>query len=162
MATSTDSPTRAHPERDSRASGPRLAGVWAVLRNAWRGLTSMRTALVLLFLLALGALPGALLPQRSLNRALVDQYFADYPWLAPTLDRLGFFDVFAAPWFAAVYLLLMVSLIGCVLPRTVEHVRALRAAPVATPRNLERLPHHGVVTLDLPPDEAASRVRAVL
>jgi cytochrome c biogenesis protein len=140
----------------------RLAGVGAVLRNGWRGLTSMRTALVLLFLLALGALPGALLPQRSLNRSLVDQYFADYPWLAPTLDRLGFFDVFAAPWFAAIYLLLMVSLIGCVLPRTVEHVRALRAAPVATPRNLERLPHHDVVTLDLPPDEAAARVRSRL
>src|SRR5918997_1549479 len=126
MATSTDSSTRAHPQRDSRDRRPRLAGVWAVLRNAWRGLTAMRTALVLLFLLALAALPGALLPQRSLNQRLVDQYFADYPWLAPTLDRLGFFDVFAAPWFAAIYLLLMVSLIGCVLPRTVEHFGALR------------------------------------
>jgi hypothetical protein len=50
---------------------------WALLRNGWRALTSMRIALVLLFLLALGALPGALLPQRSLNQGLVDQYFAD-------------------------------------------------------------------------------------
>ena len=81
----------------------------------------MRIALVLLFLLALGALPGALLPQRSLNQRLVDQYFADHPSLAPLLDRLGFFDVFAAPWFAAVYLLLMISLVGCVLPRALEH-----------------------------------------
>src|SRR3954447_8056162 len=111
-----------------RATPARLL---ALGRNTWRGLTSMRTALVLLFLLALGALPGALLPQRSLNQTLVDKYFTDYPWLAPTLDRLGFFDVFAAPWFAAIYLLLMVSLIGCVLPRTVEHAKALRAAPVA-------------------------------
>ncbi len=30
-------------------------------RNTWRALTSMGTALVLLFLLALGAIPGALL-----------------------------------------------------------------------------------------------------
>ena len=133
-----------------------------MLRNAWRALTSMRIALVLLFLLALGALPGALLPQRSLNQRLVDQYFADHPTLAPLLDRLGFFDVFAAPWFAAVYLLLMISLVGCVLPRALEHAQALRAAPVAVPRNLARLPHHAVATLDAAPEEAAAAVRARL
>ncbi|WP_219413190.1 cytochrome c biogenesis protein ResB [Pseudonocardia nigra] len=158
MATDTETPTRAHGHPDSRAPRARLA----VLRNAWRALTSMRTALILLFLLALAALPGALLPQRSLNQALVDQYFADYPWLAPTLDRLGFFDVFAAPWFAAIYLLLMVSLIGCVLPRTVEHAKGLRAVPVTTPRNLGRLPHHATGTLDGGPDEATARVRGML
>src|SRR5919202_1262734 len=160
MAAPTDSPTRARQERDPRAPTPRLAGVWAVLRNAWRGLTSMRTALVLLFLLALAALPGALLPQRSLNQRLVDQYFADYPWLAPTLDRLRFFDVFAAPWFAAVYLLLMVSLIGCVLPRTVEQLRSLRSPPVATPRNLDRLPHAAAATVPASAAEIEARVRA--
>ena len=135
---------------------------WTVLRNGWRALTSMRIALVLLFLLALGALPGALLPQRSLNQRLVDQSFADHPSLAPLLDRLGFFDVFAAPWFAAVYLLLMISLVGCVLPRALEHARALRAAPVAVPRNLARLPHHAVATLDVPAEEATAAVRARL
>ena len=135
---------------------------WALLRNGWRALTSMRIALVLLFLLALGALPGALLPQRSLNQGLVDQYFADHPTLAPLLSRLGFFDVFAAPWFAAVYLLLMVSLVGCVLPRALEHAKALRAAPVAVPRNLARLPHHAVATLDVDPEAAAAAVRARL
>ena len=122
----------------------------------------MRIALVLLFLLALGALPGALLPQRSLNQSLVDQYFTDHPTLAPLLDRLGFFDVFAAPWFAAVYLLLMISLVGCVLPRALEHAHALRAAPVAVPRNLGRLPHHAVATLDAAPDEVTEAVRARL
>jgi cytochrome c biogenesis protein len=135
---------------------------WNLLRNGWRALTSMRIALVLLFLLALGALPGALLPQRSLNQRLVDQYFADHPSLAPLLDRLGFFDVFAAPWFAAVYLLLMISLVGCVLPRALDHARALRAAPVAVPRNLGRLPHHAVATLDVSAEEAADAVRARL
>jgi len=157
MSTRTDTPTRAHRDPDSRA----WFGV-AVVRNAWRALTSMRTALVLLFLLAVAALPGALLPQRSLNRNLVDQYFADYPAIAPVLDDLGFFDVFAAPWFASIYLLLMVSLVGCVLPRTVEHASTLRAMPVATPRKLERLPHHGTAVLDAGLDEAAGRVRGRL
>jgi cytochrome c biogenesis protein len=162
MATPTETPTRSHPDPDSRARKPRLAGVWAVVRNGWRGLTSMRTALVLLFLLALASLPGALLPQRSLNQRLVDQYLADYPWLAPTLDRLGFFDLFAAPWFAAIYLLLMISLIGCVLPRTVEHFAAMRAEPVVTPRNLARMPHHASATFDVGIDEATERVRSRL
>lgn len=143
-------------------TAPSRSSAITVLRNGWRALTSMRIALVLLFLLALGALPGALLPQRSLNRALVDRYGVDHPTLAPLLDRLGFFDVFAAPWFAGIYLLLMISLVGCVLPRTVEHVTTLRAAPVAVPRNLARLPHYAVAVLDLPPDVAAELVRARL
>ncbi|MQA13689.1 MAG: cytochrome C biogenesis protein ResB [Pseudonocardiaceae bacterium] len=127
---------------------PRRHPVLAFLRNTWRGLTSMRTALMLLFLLALAALPGALLPQYSLNPGLVDQYYDDYPWLAPVLDALGFFEVFASPWFAAIYLLLFISLVGCVVPRTGEYVRQLRGVPVATPRNLARLPHHTRATVD--------------
>jgi cytochrome c biogenesis protein len=162
MSAQTETPARPDPDPQPRGPGGRLGGLWAVLRNGWRGLTAMRTALVLLFLLALGALPGALLPQRSLNQTLVDQYFTDYPWLAPKLDSLGFFDVFAAPWFAAIYLLLMVSLIGCVLPRTVEHAKALGAAPVAVPRNLGRMPHHGRAVLDMGIDEAAELVRTRL
>ena len=147
----TDAPVRETPRPRTPPPG------WIVLRNAWRSLTSMRTALVLLFLLALAALPGALIPQRSLNQNLVDQYFVDYPQLAPLLDRLGAFDVFGAPWFAAIYLLLMVSLIGCVLPRTFDDVRALRAVPVATPRNLARLPHHASGTVEF--DAAAVRAK---
>jgi cytochrome c biogenesis protein len=151
------------PDADGPSPDPsRTAGVPVLLRNTWRGLTSMRTALVLLFLLALAALPGALLPQRSLNQRLVDAYLADHPQLGPVLDRLGLFDVFAAPWFAAIYLLLMVSLIGCVLPRTVEDGKALRLPPVPTPRNLRRLPHHASGQLDVDLDEATARVEAQL
>jgi cytochrome c biogenesis protein len=44
-------------------SGPsRARRALALARNTWRGLTSMRTALILLFLLAVAALPGAVLP----------------------------------------------------------------------------------------------------
>lgn len=123
--------------------------IWAVLRllaqkgrNTWRSLTSMGTALVLLFLLALGAIPGALLPQRSLNVGKVDEYLAAHPVIGPWLDELQAFDVFSSFWFTAVYALLFVSLVGCLTPRMIQHARSLRATPVAAPRNLARLPKY--------------------
>lgn len=112
------------------------------LRRAWRRLISMRTALVLLFLLALAAVPGSLLPQRSLNPAKVNFYIATRGAWGRLLDRLGAFEVFASVWFAAIYLLLFTSLIGCLVPRIRVHARALRARPPKTPRNLDRLPEH--------------------
>ena len=105
----------------------------ALGRKAWRTLTSMGTALVLLFLLALGAIPGALLPQRSLNESKVTQYIAEHSTIGPWLDRLQAFDVFSSFWFTAIYALLFISLIGCIVPRCVEHAKALRTKPVPTP-----------------------------
>jgi cytochrome c biogenesis protein len=113
-----------------------------LLLKGWRALTSMGTALALLFLLALGAVPGALLPQRSLNESKVEQYLAAHPVIGPWLDRLQLFDVFSSFWFTAIYALLFISLVGCLTPRTFEHIRGLRAVPVAVPRNLGRLPKH--------------------
>src|SRR5690606_21676415 len=120
----------------------RLQRVLAFLRNTWRSLTSMRTALVLLFLLALAALPGALLPQWDLNAQQTAEYIAENGWWGELPNRLQFFDVYSSVWFSAIYLLLMVSLIGCLVPRTGEYLRAMRSGPVLTPRNLARLPHH--------------------
>lgn len=111
-------------------------------RNTWRSLTSMGTALVLLFLLALGAIPGALLPQRNLNAGKVDEYLKAHPVIGPWLNELQAFDVFSSFWFTAIYVLLFVSLVGCLTPRMIEHARSLRATPVAAPRNLARLPKH--------------------
>lgn len=163
--TAPPSPPLARPgaEPPAGGSGPgRVRRTLAFLRNTWRGLTSMRTALVLLFLLAMAALPGALLPQRSLNSELVDQYVADHPTLAPILNAVGAFEVFGAPWFAAIYLLLMISLVGCVLPRSGEYWHAIRARPVPTPRNLSRLPHHASSDLDETPDALLERARGRL
>jgi cytochrome c biogenesis protein len=119
-----------------------LSWLIAKVRNLWRSLTSMGTALVLLFLLALGAIPGALLPQRSLNAGKVNDYLAAHPVIGPWLDALQAFGVFSSFWFTAIYALLFVSLVGCLTPRMIEHARSLRALPVAAPRNLARLPKH--------------------
>jgi cytochrome c biogenesis protein len=136
--------------------------ILALLRNTWRTLTSMGTALVLLFLLALAAIPGALLPQRSLNESKVEQYIAEHPTIGPLLDRVQAFEVFASFWFTAIYVLLFVSLVGCLTPRLVEHVRSLRAVPVAAPRNLARLPKHHEVDVPGDPDDIAAQVSARL
>jgi cytochrome c biogenesis protein len=115
-------------------------GPLAGLLRLWRQLTSMRTALLLLALLALAAIPGTVIPQRGLDPVKVDAYISAHPHLGPLLDHLSLFDVFAAPWFAAIYLLLFVSLVGCVVPRIRLHVRAMRKRPPAAPRHLTRLP----------------------
>ncbi len=122
-------------------------------RNTWRALTSMGTALVLLSLLALGAIPGALLPQRSLNAGKVDDYLRAHPLIGPWLNAVQAFNVFSSFWFTAIYVLLFVSLVGCLTPRMIDHARSLRATPVAAPRNLARLPKHASAQLPAGPDE---------
>jgi cytochrome c biogenesis protein len=99
----------------------------------------MRTALILLLLLAVAAIPGSLFPQRSQNPIQVKQFFAENPESAIWLDRLSLFNVFSSPWFSAIYLLLFISLIGCVLPRSIEHLKAIGAKPPLTPKYLDRM-----------------------
>jgi cytochrome c biogenesis protein len=113
------------------------------LRIAWRRLTSMRTALILLFLLAVAAVPGSILPQRPLNPDKTNSYIASHGAWGRLLDHLGMYDVFGSVWFAAIYLLLFVSLVGCLIPRIRLHARALIRKPLPAPRNLNRLPENG-------------------
>jgi len=131
-------------------------------RWAWRQLTSMRTALVLLFLLALAAVPGSLVPQRSIDAARAAQFADQHPTLAPWYDRLSLFSVYSSPWFAATYLLLFVSLVGCVLPRSRQHLRAVLSRPPRAPKHLGRLPFHETATVDGGADVVLERARAAL
>ena len=133
-----DSADAGGPAPANTVNSPALGVVgWA--RWGWRQLTSMRTALLLLLLLAIAAIPGSLVPQRSADPNGVTQYFTDNPDLAPILDGLQLFDVYTSAWFSAIYILLFISLIGCVIPRTQHHWKALRARPPRTPARLERL-----------------------
>jgi cytochrome c biogenesis protein len=152
---------------DARVTGsrrPRNAGLgpvgrqqWGWLRWGWRQLTSMRTALILLFLLAIASVPGSVLPQQGIDPAAVTQYYQSHPALAPTLNDLSLFNVFAAPWFAAIYLLLFTSLAGCVLPRTFRLVGSARQRPPRAPTNLSRLPASASYVTDLPPEAALQK-----
>ena len=119
---------------DAAALRPREFGRWI-----WRQLTSMRTALFLLLLLALAAVPGSLIPQRGVDPQKVEVYFLNHPSSAPVMDKFGLFSVYSSPWFSSIYLLLLVSLVGCIIPRAGVYYRALRARPPKAPRNFSRL-----------------------
>jgi len=114
-------------------------GTIGLLRWLWRQLTSMRTALILLLLLGVASIPGSIIPQRNQDPTQVQQYFADSPTLAKVFDKLSLFNLYSSTWFSAIYLLLFISLIGCVLPRTWEHFKNISALPPQTPKNLIRL-----------------------
>jgi cytochrome c biogenesis protein len=132
------------------------------LKWSWRQLTSMRIALVLLFLLALASVPGSILPQAGNNPAGVQQYYISHKTLAPLLNHLGLFNVFAAPWFAAIYLLLFASLVGCVVPRTFRLAGSARTLPPRAPRNLARLPRFAEYATSLAPAAATETAAHVL
>ncbi len=159
--TAAGHPGQAAPERAGPLRGPRLGlGGWA--RWGWRQLTSMRTALFLLLLIAVAAVPGSMLPQRTTDPVRVNDFIAGQPLLGAWLDRFALFDVFVSPWFVAIYLLLVISLAGCIVPRIAVHVRALRGLPPRTPARLERLPAHVTFTTPASADEVLAGARAML
>lgn len=145
--------------RDRR---PGELGARELVRWTWRQLTSMRTALILLFLLALAAVPGSLVPQEAVDSLKTSQWKDQHPTLTPIYERLGLFSVYDSPWFSAIYLLLMLSLVGCILPRTLVYARALRAEPPRTPRNLTRLPDSAAWTSEEDADDVLDRAQGVL
>ncbi len=161
-------PLRPSDHADSQpASGDGIAqpklGFVGWMRWGWRQLTSMRTALVLLLLLAIAAIPGSIVPQRTADPNGVVQYKTANPDLYPILDTLQLFDVYSSAWFSAIYILLFISLIGCVVPRTKHHWKALRARPPRTPARLSRLDDHVEVVRNLPAtaDAGASATQAI-
>ncbi|MGW2330701.1 cytochrome c biogenesis protein ResB [Streptomyces sp. NPDC001700] len=132
---------------------------WA--RWFWRQLTSMRVALLLLFLLSLGAIPGSLIPQTSIDQLKVQDFKDKHPTVTPIYEKLQLFHVYSSVWFSAIYILLFISLIGCIVPRTWQFVGQLRSRPPGAPRKLTRLPAYTTWRSDAEPEkvlEAAQRI----
>lgn len=145
--------------KDNSVKAPAL-GFVEMLRWAWTQLTSMRTALFLLLLLAVAAVPGSLFPQRIQNPAAVTKYIQDNPGIGEWMDRFQLFDVYSSFWFSAIYLLLFISLVGCVIPRARQHYKQWRAKPPKTPKRLSRLSEYG--TLQVPAAAGLSAEDAVV
>lgn len=132
------------------------------IRWFWRQLTSMRVALLLLFLLSLGAIPGSLIPQTGSNALKVDDFRQAHQTLAPLYDKLGLFHVYSSVWFSAIYILLFVSLIGCIVPRTWQFTGQLRSRPPGAPKRLTRLPAHASWRTAAAPEEVREVALKVL
>lgn len=146
--------------QDKGLAAPLPAAQFA--RWVWRQVTSMRTALLLLLLLALAAVPGSLVPQQGVDAQQVANFRLANPQLSPVLDRLGMFSVYSSVWFSAIYLLLMVSLVGCIIPRAAIYYRSLRARPPRAPANLDRLPVSRRFETDLTPEAVLQAGRRAL
>ncbi|MFC8096046.1 cytochrome c biogenesis protein ResB [Streptomyces sp. NPDC057301] len=137
-------------------------GVIGWARWFWRQLTSMRVALLLLLLLSLGAIPGSLIPQTGIDETKVAEFRKTHETLAPIYDKLGLFNVYSSVWFSAIYILLFVSLIGCIVPRTWQFVGQLRGRPPAAPRRLTRLPAYTTWRTEAEPEQVRDAALALL
>ncbi|MEU0576131.1 cytochrome c biogenesis protein ResB [Streptomyces griseoincarnatus] len=175
--TTTDTSTQTGDDQDLGAAGSQLStapvedspspnlpslGVIGWARWFWRQLTSMRVALLLLLLLSLAAIPGSLIPQTGINEAQVADFRERHDVLAPVYDKLGLFHVYSSVWFSAIYILLFVSLIGCIVPRTWQFVGQLRGRPPGAPRRLTRLPAHTTWRTSADPEEVREAALALL
>ncbi|MFJ7130487.1 cytochrome c biogenesis protein ResB [Streptomyces sp. NPDC098101] len=149
-------------DREDTVTGGPVLGVVGWIRWFWRQLTSMRVALILLFLLSLGAVPGSLVPQNSADEMKVQAFKDAHPTLTPLYEKLQFFDVYSSVWFSAIYILLFVSLIGCIVPRSWQFVGQLRGRPPGAPRRLDRLPAYTTWRTAAGPEETREAALALL
>ena len=131
------------------------------LLAVWRTLRSMRTALILLLVVAVASVFGSLVPQIGVSRPAVLRLYVEHPLLARIYDALELFDVYGSWWFTTCYVLLLISLASCLVPRT----RALRRGPGSGPqplRELEGMRHFVESDVAAPPDRALEGARRVL
>lgn len=148
-------------ESPTAVGGPTL-GVIGWARWFWRQLTSMRVALLLLFLLSLASIPGSLIPQRMVDDLKVRTWKEENEFWAPIFEKLQLFDVYSSIWFSAIYILLFVSLIGCILPRTWQFVGQLRSRPPGAPGRLNRMPAYTTWRTDAEPEQVREAALALL
>ncbi len=146
--------------RRSAAEVAPPGGLKGSLRFAWAVLTSMRTAIILLLLLAVAAIPGGILPQRPVNPFAVTQYLSEHTKLGPFFDKIGMFDAYHTPWFSSIYLLLFVSLVGCILPRTAVYLRAARAPAATPPRSVATMSGASAYSSSLAAADVLSQAQA--
>lgn len=124
----------ADPSAPGSTPGPSLTArprttVRQSLAAVWRSLRSMRTALILLMLMAVAAIAGSLVPQVGVADARIAQMFEEHPARSTFYKYFGLFDVYGSWWFTLITVLLFVSLVACLIPRTRAMVRSLAARP---------------------------------
>jgi len=123
----------------------------------------MRTALILLLVVAVAAVFGSLVPQANTAPAAVESLYREHPLQAAIYETLGLFDVYGSWWFTLAYVLLLVSLVSCLIPRTRGTLRGLRRRPPAQGvQELETLKHFAEGVVPGGAEDALDRSRRVL
>ncbi len=132
-------------------------------RWLFRRLTSMRTALALLFALGLLTLAGTLLAQVpdevKGNAAAYAEWLNSvrpkYGGWTSVLDELGLFSVFSSIWFRGTLLILSASVIMCSLRRSSSlWTTATRPRMIMTEAFFERAPHTARIASEKDPSAA--------
>lgn len=132
-----------------------------LLARGWRSLRRMRTAIILLLLVAAAAGVGSLFPQRAVDPRAVEAWTLANPRWVPAANALSLFDVYGAWWFMGLYGLLLVSLGGCLVPRYRAFWRQLRSRP-EPPTSFETQPLHASGTVPDAPEDALARASVLL
>ncbi|WP_330259440.1 cytochrome c biogenesis protein ResB [Streptomyces murinus] len=148
--------------REEPLTGVPVFGVIGWIRWFWRQLTSMRVALLLLLMLSLAAIPGSLIPQSGADINKVADFQQAHKTLAPIYDKLGLFHVYSSVWFSAIYILLFISLIGCIVPRAWQFIGQLRGRPPGAPKRLTRLPAYTTWRTTAEPEEVRAAALKLL
>lgn len=137
----------------------------------FRQLTSMRFALVLLFVLALLTLAGTLLEQApdgvKGNAAAYAEWLSSvhpkYGGWTGVLNTLGLFSAFSSIWFRATLALLSTSVVSCSARRAPRLWRtAARPRMVMTEAFFERAPHTASIPCEQSPAGALTALRGAL
>ncbi len=155
-------PTRA-PERG--VALPEVPGPGETARRAWRWLRRMSTAIWLLFALAAASVVATFVPQEPVIPTTVESWRSGIEGpgteVSAVFDALGLYDVYGSPWFAAIVVLLFVSLTGCLVPRWRAFLRDARRPPPRG-RGLTALRQSTTLRTSLPPEEGLAVVEASL
>lgn len=120
----------------------------------------MRMALILLLLVAVASVAGSMVPQVTNSPQRVAALYRDRPLLARVYESIGLFDVYGSWWFTLAYVLLLISLASCLVPRVRALIRGLRQRPQPV-RELESLRHFATATVSGRPEETLQRARRV-
>lgn len=145
---------------DERSIGEVFGGM---IVGFYRWLRSMRTAMIMLLLLATASIVGTLLPQIGQQPANVAGFITKYPTLGPLLDRLQFFNLYGSWWFQLLVVFLLASLISCILPRTKAIFKRMTAPPQkSNEASIRRLSNHVEINTSLDKEAALQATAAVL
>lgn len=135
--------------RTARAAGLRVA--WAeAAHGIWKILCNVRFAIMLVAVAAVACLVGVVIPQVPIpmrsnpaaRAAWLDVRREHFGPFTDGMDGLGLFDIFYAPWFYALWALIIVAVTVCTVSRFRPTARSVRHPQVVVPDRYFQSAHH--------------------